>query len=257
MYPIELKREAQRLYATGLSCAEISRRINVPAECVRRWVKPEAYEKVISTNRAHRKRRRDKRLATDPLFRKNVAERERMKNPAYRAEKKRQQRERQREKNNTFEAKCHRALVISKRRATLRGYKACSARVSTLMRRYDGLCYVCRQPHENLQVEHCHKTGRFRGWACNRCNALLLRYDDSIRAVRKHIREIPHKLSRFTGVSWDYTHSRWEANIQVKGKRIRLGRFRNELDAAIAYDIAAREHHGERARLNFSIRKAA
>jgi hypothetical protein len=51
--------------------------------------------------------------------------------------------------------------------------------------------------------------------------------------------------SGFRGVSWDKTNRKWEVQIKVGGKRNRLGsRFeataRGEVDAALAYDTAAR-----------------
>lgn len=55
--------------------------------------------------------------------------------------------------------------------------------------------------------------------------------------------------SAFCGVS--YTQGRWVAGITAGGRRIYLGRFPTEEEAARAYDAAAREHHGEFARLNF------
>jgi len=44
---------------------------------------------------------------------------------------------------------------------------------------------------------------------------------------------------------------RWRARIRVNGKRIYLGSFKNEIDAAKAYDDAAQKHHAEYASLNF------
>ena len=58
-------------------------------------------------------------------------------------------------------------------------------------------------------------------------------------------------LSRFNGVTLDKRCGRWEGQIYCNGKRIRLGRFDSEIEAARAYDAAARTYHGEFARLNF------
>lgn len=38
-----------------------------------------------------------------------------------------------------------------------------------------GRCYICKgQRNYNLQVDHCHKTGRIRGLLCKMCNKRLL-----------------------------------------------------------------------------------
>jgi hypothetical protein len=57
--------------------------------------------------------------------------------------------------------------------------------------------------------------------------------------------------SRFKGVSWDARRMHWQAGICPAGKRISLGRFAAEIEAAVAYDEAAREAFGAFARLNF------
>lgn len=44
---------------------------------------------------------------------------------------------------------------------------------------------------------------------------------------------------------------KWRAKIKVSGKKINLGLFDVEVDAAMAYDAAARKHFGEFARPNF------
>jgi len=61
----------------------------------------------------------------------------------------------------------------------------------------------------------------------------------------------PHS-SRFKGVSWVANRKRWLAAICVEGKRINLGRFIGEDEAAKAYDRAAKCHFGSFANTNFS-----
>ena len=58
--------------------------------------------------------------------------------------------------------------------------------------------------------------------------------------------------SKYKGVDWAKDMKRWRARIRVNGKRIYLGSFDNESDAAKAYDKAAKRFHGEFAFLNFS-----
>jgi hypothetical protein len=57
--------------------------------------------------------------------------------------------------------------------------------------------------------------------------------------------------SRYIGVSFEKRIKKWSARIMYKGKAIWLGNFKNEIDAALAYDKAARKYYGEFARLNF------
>ncbi len=57
--------------------------------------------------------------------------------------------------------------------------------------------------------------------------------------------------SRFRGVLWDKCRNKWAARITVDDQCRSLGRFDDEIEAAKAYDAAAREFHGEIARFNF------
>jgi len=57
--------------------------------------------------------------------------------------------------------------------------------------------------------------------------------------------------SRFRGVSWLKGGAKWHAQVRANGKRLHLGLFTDETEAAMAYDAAARELFGDFARLNF------
>lgn len=57
--------------------------------------------------------------------------------------------------------------------------------------------------------------------------------------------------SRFLGVSWRAKQKKWWALIRGDGRRIHLGYFDNETQAARAYDKAALELYGPLARTNF------
>jgi hypothetical protein len=57
--------------------------------------------------------------------------------------------------------------------------------------------------------------------------------------------------SRLIGVSFHKRQGRWRASISFEGKTRWLGFFDNEIDAAKAYDAAARKYYGELARANF------
>jgi len=58
--------------------------------------------------------------------------------------------------------------------------------------------------------------------------------------------------SRYKGVSWIKERGKRRAQITHNGKTIHLGLFTDEIDAAKAYDVAARRLFGEYARCNFT-----
>lgn len=56
--------------------------------------------------------------------------------------------------------------------------------------------------------------------------------------------------SKYKGVTWNKQANKWHVQIQINNKNIYLGRFINEIDAAIAYNKKAIELFGKYAYLN-------
>lgn len=72
---------------------------------------------------------------------------------------------------------------------------------------------------------------------------------------RNRRRSLSNNASGFKGVCRD--RGKWRAYIYVDDKQHHLGMFPTAEAAALAYDVAALELHGEFARLNFPEEKAA
>jgi hypothetical protein len=65
------------------------------------------------------------------------------------------------------------ACVTSKtERGRVAKYGAPRSDVEKLKARHDGLCWLCRKKPGRC-VDHCHATGRLRGWLCVGCNTAL------------------------------------------------------------------------------------
>lgn len=46
-------------------------------------------------------------------------------------------------------------------------------------------CDVCRESGRRIAFDHCHQSGKFRGWLCQRCNLLLGHAEDSAELLFK------------------------------------------------------------------------
>ncbi len=56
--------------------------------------------------------------------------------------------------------------------------------------------------------------------------------------------------SKYLGVYYHKRERKWIAQIKTHGKQIQLGSFKIETDAALSYNKAAKQYHGEFANLN-------
>lgn len=59
--------------------------------------------------------------------------------------------------------------------------------------------------------------------------------------------------SKFKGVCWHIRRKKWTAQIRLNYKLKYLGIFESEIDAARAYDTAAREYFGSFGKFNFPL----
>ena len=57
--------------------------------------------------------------------------------------------------------------------------------------------------------------------------------------------------SKYRGVSYNKKKKRWRAQLSINNKKKQIGYFRDEIEAAKAYDKAAKRYYGEFAILNF------
>jgi hypothetical protein len=81
-----------------------------------------------------------------------------------------------------------------------------------------------------------------------RCNLRIA--SRSQNAANRNANKRRPGTSRYAGVCWDKSRRRWLANIHLQGKTRCLGRYKDEDEAARAYNRAALEAWGEFACLN-------
>jgi AP2 domain/HNH endonuclease len=64
------------------------------------------------------------------------------------------------------------------------------------------------------------------------------------------------RTSKYKGVSWRKSHSKWQATIYVDKRQLHIGYYDSEEQAALMYDIAAKKYHKEFSYQNFSLELA-
>lgn len=80
-----------------------------------------------------------------------------------------------------------------------------------------------------------------------RSNLRILSHSKNLANRPKTIRT----ANRFKGITQCKRTGKWQAKIMFEYKTIHLGTYINDVDAAIAYDKAAKEYFGDAAKVNF------
>lgn len=74
----------------------------------------------------------------------------------------------------------------------------------------------------------------------------------TIKENGRNVRKTKNKTSsKYKGVTFFKRDKKWQAKIQVDGRTIHLGYFVQEIDAAVAYDNAAKKYFKTFAKTNF------
>ena len=137
---------------------------------------------------ARRTRERFKvRMLEDPIFAARVR--------ATRIERKRKYNKNNREK---VRAALQRWRIANPEKVKLKLRKERLKRYGLTLESYENLerlqekkCAICRGPQNvglNLDVDHCHVTGRVRGLLCRRCNSIIGLAEDQDRLLEAAIR---------------------------------------------------------------------
>lgn len=113
---------------------------------------------------------------------------------------------------------------------------------------YENKKTVCIYMHR--QILGCkervdHKDGN--GLNNQRKNLRPSTHAKNIANSRKHQ---DFTSSKYKGVSYFKANNNWSAYISPNGKKIHLGYFSSEYQAALAYNFAAAHYYGEFSRLN-------
>lgn len=104
-------------------------------------------------------------------------------------------------------------------------------------------------PEGKDRVVHCRDGNRLN---CRRDNLVIRSWSEqgwSKEKIAPRGGGVP--VSRYKGVAWDSTRRLWRLQVGAKSGHRTLDRFRDEAEAAAAYDAVARELGGDAATLNF------
>lgn len=77
-------------------------------------------------------------------------------------------------------------------------YKISREQYEKILKKQKGLCAICRSTQlcgrrSTLYADHCHKTEKFRGLICFKCNTMLGMANDSVVVLKRAIKYLRRK----------------------------------------------------------------
>lgn len=96
----------------------------------------------------------------------------------------------------------------------------------------------------NIHIDHINHIGL----DCRKINLRIATVSQNAQNKRK----TKFTSSKYKGAAYSNYHKKWLSSIKINGKSKHLGFYDNEIEAALHYDKAAKEHFKEFAKLNFA-----